>query len=123
MDHDLRAEGRRIYLIEFRTAAGELAIFALLAPGGTPEPIIARLHREAVRILALPDVRKRFRRARHGADGHLARAVRRRYRVGGPALGQANQGRGRQAGGLRRKVGSARPARPRFLPCSGRDSA
>src|SRR6266404_5964560 len=53
MDHDLRAEGRRIYLIEFRTAAGELAIFALLAPAGTPEPIIARLHREAVRILAL----------------------------------------------------------------------
>ena len=51
MDHDLRAEGRRIYLVEFRTAAGELAIFALLAPAGTPEPIIAKLHREAVRIL------------------------------------------------------------------------
>src|SRR5947209_17491369 len=28
-DHDLRAEGRRIYLVEYRTAAGELAIFAL----------------------------------------------------------------------------------------------
>jgi tripartite-type tricarboxylate transporter receptor subunit TctC len=51
---------RRIYLVEFRTAAGELAIFALLAPASTPEPIIAKLHREAVRILALPDVRKRF---------------------------------------------------------------
>jgi tripartite-type tricarboxylate transporter receptor subunit TctC len=37
-----------------------LAIFVLLAPAGTPEPIIAKLHREAVRILALPDVRKRF---------------------------------------------------------------
>jgi tripartite-type tricarboxylate transporter receptor subunit TctC len=36
------------------------AWFALLAPAGTPEPIIAMLHREAVRILALPDVRKRF---------------------------------------------------------------
>jgi tripartite-type tricarboxylate transporter receptor subunit TctC len=36
------------------------AWFALLAPAGTPEPIIAKLHREAVRILALPDVRKRF---------------------------------------------------------------
>ena len=36
-----------------------------------------------------------------------------------------HQGLGRQAGGLRRKVGSARPARARdFLPCSwaGRDS-
>jgi tripartite-type tricarboxylate transporter receptor subunit TctC len=36
------------------------AWFALLAPAGTPEPIIAKLHRKAVRILALPDVRKRF---------------------------------------------------------------
>ena len=36
------------------------AWFALLAPAGTPEPIVARLHREAVRMLALPDVRKRF---------------------------------------------------------------
>jgi tripartite-type tricarboxylate transporter receptor subunit TctC len=36
------------------------AWFALLAPAGTPEPIVAKLHREAVRILGLPDVRKRF---------------------------------------------------------------
>ena len=36
------------------------AWFALLAPAGTPEPIVARLHREMVRILALPDVSKRF---------------------------------------------------------------
>src|SRR5262249_2793339 len=36
------------------------AWFALLAPAGTPEPIIDKLHREAVRILALPDVRERF---------------------------------------------------------------
>jgi tripartite-type tricarboxylate transporter receptor subunit TctC len=36
------------------------AWFALVAPAGTPQPIIDKLHREAVRILALPDVRKRF---------------------------------------------------------------
>jgi tripartite-type tricarboxylate transporter receptor subunit TctC len=36
------------------------AWFALLAPAGTPEPVIAKLHHEAVRILALPDLRKRF---------------------------------------------------------------
>jgi tripartite-type tricarboxylate transporter receptor subunit TctC len=36
------------------------AWFALVAPAGTPEPIVAKVHREAVRILALPDVRKRF---------------------------------------------------------------
>jgi tripartite-type tricarboxylate transporter receptor subunit TctC len=36
------------------------AWFALMAPAGTPEPVIAKLHREAARILALPEVRKRF---------------------------------------------------------------
>jgi len=36
------------------------AWFALVAPAGTPEPIVAKLQREAARILALPDVRKKF---------------------------------------------------------------
>jgi tripartite-type tricarboxylate transporter receptor subunit TctC len=36
------------------------AWFALLAPAGTPEPIIARLQREAAHILALADVRKKL---------------------------------------------------------------
>jgi tripartite-type tricarboxylate transporter receptor subunit TctC len=36
------------------------AWFALMAPAGTPAPVIAKLHRETARILALPDVRKRF---------------------------------------------------------------
>ena len=36
------------------------AWFAFLAPAGTPEPIIAKLQRESARILALPDVRKKF---------------------------------------------------------------
>jgi len=31
-----------------------------MAPAGTPAPVIAKLHRETARILALPDVRKRF---------------------------------------------------------------
>ena len=31
-----------------------------MAPAGTPADIIDKLHRESVRILALPDVRKRF---------------------------------------------------------------
>jgi len=33
----------------------------LLAPARTPPAIVAKLHRELVRILALPDVRERFR--------------------------------------------------------------
>jgi tripartite-type tricarboxylate transporter receptor subunit TctC len=36
------------------------AWFALMAPAGTPAPVIEKLHKETVRILALPDVRKRF---------------------------------------------------------------
>jgi tripartite-type tricarboxylate transporter receptor subunit TctC len=36
------------------------AWFALMAPAGTPQPIIEKLHHETVRILALPEVRKRF---------------------------------------------------------------
>jgi tripartite-type tricarboxylate transporter receptor subunit TctC len=36
------------------------AWFGLMAPAGTPQPIIDKLHQESVRILALPDVRKRF---------------------------------------------------------------
>ena len=36
------------------------AWFGLMTPAGTPQPIIDRLHQETVRILGLPDVRKRF---------------------------------------------------------------
>jgi tripartite-type tricarboxylate transporter receptor subunit TctC len=36
------------------------AWFALMAPAGTPQPIIDKLHQETVRILALPEIRKRF---------------------------------------------------------------
>ena len=34
--------------------------FGLLAPAGTPQAIIDKVHRETVKVLALPDVRKRF---------------------------------------------------------------
>jgi tripartite-type tricarboxylate transporter receptor subunit TctC len=36
------------------------AWFALMTPAGTPQPIIEKLRHETVRILALPEVRKRF---------------------------------------------------------------
>src|SRR5262249_41079125 len=36
------------------------AWFGLMAPAGAPAPIIARLHQGTVKILARPDVRKRF---------------------------------------------------------------
>jgi tripartite-type tricarboxylate transporter receptor subunit TctC len=36
------------------------AWFGLMAPAGTPQTIIDKLHQEAVRILAWADVRERF---------------------------------------------------------------
>jgi tripartite-type tricarboxylate transporter receptor subunit TctC len=36
------------------------AWFALMAPAGTPADIVAKLQRESARVLALPEVRKRF---------------------------------------------------------------
>jgi tripartite-type tricarboxylate transporter receptor subunit TctC len=38
------------------------AWFGLMAPAGTPKPIIEMLHRETARILALPEVREKFRK-------------------------------------------------------------
>jgi tripartite-type tricarboxylate transporter receptor subunit TctC len=35
--------------------------YALFAPAGTPDPIVARLHDAVVAALALPDVRDRLR--------------------------------------------------------------
>lgn len=34
--------------------------FALLAPAGTPAPVIAKLHQETARVLAQPEVRRQF---------------------------------------------------------------
>lgn len=34
--------------------------FALLAPAGTPAPVIAKLHQETVRAMAQPDVSQQF---------------------------------------------------------------
>jgi tripartite-type tricarboxylate transporter receptor subunit TctC len=39
------------------------AWFGLLAPAGTPTPIIEKLHRETARVLALPDMREKFANA------------------------------------------------------------
>src|SRR5439155_14978172 len=34
--------------------------FGLMAPAGTPQPIIAKLHRDTVAILALPEMRQKL---------------------------------------------------------------
>jgi tripartite-type tricarboxylate transporter receptor subunit TctC len=34
--------------------------FGLLAPAGTPAPVIAKLHQEAVKIVSAPDMREKY---------------------------------------------------------------
>ena len=36
------------------------AWFGLMAPAGTPAPIVDKLHRETVRLLALPDMKSKL---------------------------------------------------------------
>jgi tripartite-type tricarboxylate transporter receptor subunit TctC len=36
------------------------AWYGLLAPAGTPKPIVTRLHDEVVKILATPEIKERF---------------------------------------------------------------
>jgi len=40
--------------------------FGLMAPAGTPKEVIARLHKEVVAILRMPEIRERF--AKDGAE-------------------------------------------------------
>ena len=42
----------------------------LLAPKGTPAPVIARLHQESAKVLAMPDVRERLAKAALQAVGN-----------------------------------------------------
>jgi tripartite-type tricarboxylate transporter receptor subunit TctC len=42
--------------------------YGMLAPAGTPRPVIERLHKEVVRVVSLPEVVKRF--TADGADPH-----------------------------------------------------
>ncbi len=50
----------------------------LMAPAGTPPAIIEKLHQDAVKVLAMPDVRNKLSDSRHGSDRQLARGIRRR---------------------------------------------
>jgi len=67
----LRALGvttaKRVSSMENVPAIGEiipgfevLNFFGVLATGGTPKPVLAKLHREIARVTALPEIRERF---------------------------------------------------------------
>src|SRR3954462_3541077 len=67
--------------------------FGLMAPAGTPSAIVERLHRETVRILAQPDVRKRLNDLGldviGGSPQEFAAAIERELPVWGRVIKQA----------------------------------
>ena len=72
------------------------AWFGLMAPAGTPPAIVDKLHKETVRVLALPDVKAKLEGLGGSARGQHAGRVRRHHQDRDAALGQGDQGRGDQ---------------------------
>src|SRR3954468_23939883 len=68
------------------------ASFGLMAPAGPPPAIIDQLHRETVRILALPEVRKRFAELGSEVIGNSPSEFSARHQGRDPAMGEADQG-------------------------------
>ena len=68
-------------------------ITGLLVPAGTPAAIVKKLHAEAVRIMALPDVKQRI--ADLGADviASSPQEFTAQIKERGHAVGQGDQGR------------------------------
>ena len=83
------------------------ASFGLVAPAGTPPAIIDKLHRETVRILALPEVRKRFAELGSEVIGNSPSEFSAVIRADNPAMGEADQG-GRDQGERLTDVGHGR---------------
>ena len=68
----------------------------VMAPAGTPQPIVDRLNTEINKILARPDIVKAWRAAGCQSDDHDARRVRRLHAVRNRALGEGHQGQRHQ---------------------------
>jgi tripartite-type tricarboxylate transporter receptor subunit TctC len=66
------------------------AWFGLMAPAGTPQPIIGKLYRETIRVLAQNDVRKYLQRSWHGDRREHAVAVRCADQIRDPAMGEVD---------------------------------
>ena len=67
--------------------------FGLMAPAGTPQPIVDKLHGETVRALSAGGCPQAFRRQRPGGGRQHARGIRGRDPRRAGAMGEADQGR------------------------------
>ena len=75
--------------------------FALLAPAGTPQPILDKVRAELLKVLADPEMQKKFAESRPRHGGQHGRGDARCHRCRHPEMGQGYQGRQHQAGQLR----------------------
>ena len=71
--------------------------FGLLAPAGTPQEVIDKVHDETVKVMAMPEVRKKFDELGLEFGRQHARRVCRRHQEGNAGVGQGDQGRRHQA--------------------------
>ena len=74
--------------------------FGLMAPAGTPAPVIAKAHQQAVAIVAMPDVREKLDSARLRHRHRWARRDGRRHQSGHRQVGEGDQGRQHQGGAV-----------------------
>src|SRR5262249_36885201 len=72
--------------------------FGLMAAAGTPRPIIDKIHRETVRVLAMPEVRKRLDELGIDLIGGSPEEFAAAIRAGTPQWGEGIQGAGIRAG-------------------------
>ena len=72
------------------------AWFGLMAPAGTPKPIVDKLHAETVKVLAMPDVRSKLEGPRPATRRQYAGGVRRDRQDRDADVGQGHQGRWNQ---------------------------
>ena len=72
--------------------------FGLLAPAGTPAPIIAKLHQEAVKIVAAADMREKLRQDRARRRDRCAGRLRRDHPQRHAEVGEGDQGCRHQGG-------------------------
>ena len=83
------------------------AWFGVLAPSGTPAPVIARLHAETAKISGHAGRAQEIRRPWHGDDRQLAGAIRRGHQGRDFGVGEGDQGGRREGDGVRAVVKSA----------------
>ena len=90
--------------------------FGLMAPAGTPAPIVAKVHQQAIAIAAMPDVREKLSALGLDTTADGPDAMGGDHQGGHRQVGEGDQGREYQGGGLGSVPGRAQRANARCRP-------